>query len=201
MTKKLISIGLVGLVIALGLAGIFFFGRDKNTPPKAKSTDKTVVKSNAVGLSVERDVFLVQKSLTPEETQKGKLWEFTQPKTSAQQFLIDADYEQGTSLKKLTAYTKKSLRESVVDNINIQLPQQYPEFKQISQRNLTVNGVEANETIFEYVNAAIRVRQRLLLLFKNNDTAIYIRAQAKADEYAGISRHYFEPMLSSAKFE
>jgi hypothetical protein len=199
--KKLVFL-IVVLVAAVSSVSVFFVvqGKDSSSDVKTASSSETV-KSERIGMTVRKDLSLVQSTLKSKDEQKGKLWEFTQPASSSQQFVIDSNYEQGASLKKLSGYTKQSLRDSVMGNINLQLPKQYPNYKELTQRNLTVNGIEANETLFEYVNSGVRVKQRLLLLIKNSDTAVYIRAQARADEYDGINRQYFDPIFASAKFE
>lgn len=199
MDRKKIALSLVGLVVVVvGCAYWLFRGNDPAV--KSASVLKTI-KGEAVDLVVRSGPSLVGKTVSKDNQDRGQLWSLVQPKGSKQEFVIDANYEQGDSLKKLTGFTKQSLRDSVVANINVQLPKQYPEYKELTQRNLTVNGFEANETVFEYTTSGIRAKQRLLLLFKNSDTAVYIRAQAKLDEYREINERYFEPIFSSAKFE
>jgi hypothetical protein len=200
MNKKLAIAAVVLLLIISSLGIYFLFKPDGSVHPK-NSVTMEVVKSEQVGMTVKRGASLRQTTLTQADQRAGKLWEFAQPADSAQQFVINAFYEQGASLKKLTGYTKQSLRESVVANVNLQLPKQFPQYKELTQRDLTVNGIEANETIFEYVNGGVRIKQRLLLLFKNSETAIYIRGQAKADDYEEVNDRYFEALFKTATFD
>jgi hypothetical protein len=201
--KKLIisSIAILMVVLSGGLIGAKYYGSQREEHKEVKNATTTTIYSSRLQLVVQRDASLVEKKLSPSSEAKGQLWEVTQPESSMQPFVINAFYEQGVSLKKLTGYTKQSLRDSVVSNVNIQLPKQFPEYRELTQRNLTINGIEANETIFEYTNARARVKQRLVLLFKNSDTAIYIRGQARSEDYEEINSRYFEPLISSAKFE
>jgi hypothetical protein len=192
-----VLVALVGCITAVLLARR---GNSDGNKQLVKNATTTSLSDSQVGLVVNRDASLTEKSISKEDSQKGQLWEVTQPTGSRQEFVINAFYEQGDSLKKLTGYTKQPLRDSVMASINLQLPKQYPGYKELIQRNLTVNGTDASETIFEYTNSGARIKQRLLLLFKNSDTAVYIRAQAKAEEYEAINTQYFEPLLTSAKF-
>jgi hypothetical protein len=197
--KKLTVLVVCVFAALLGFVGVLV-SHDDNKPATKESNAKTLA-DREVGLVVERDPSLLQKNVSEQDKNTGRLWSLTQPKDSRREFVVDANYEQGDSLKKLTGYTKQSLRESVVANVNIQLPKQYPEYKELTQRDLTVNGFQANETTFEYVTSGVKVRQRLLLLFKNSNTAVYIRAQARASDYSGLNKRYFESIFSSATFE
>jgi hypothetical protein len=198
--KLLLAIGII-IALVLVMVAFLIFKSDKPTPNK-KVANTIVVKDDHVGLVINRDASLRTKPADKEMVKEiGQLWDFRQPANSQQEFAIDANYEQGESLKKLTGYTKQSLRDSVINNVNLQLPKQYPSYEEVTQRNLTVNGVEANETIFEYLVSGVKVRQRLLLLFKNSSTAVYIRAQAPAEDFTKVNKRYFEPIFSSAKFE
>lgn len=199
-TKLFLAIGIiVGLVLIL--IAFFVFKNDKPTP-KEKDTNTVVVKDDQVGLAISRDASLRTKRPDKETVKEiGQLWDFRQPANSQEEFAIDANYEEGESLKKIATFTKKPLREAVVENVNLQLPKQYPQYEELTQRNLTVNGFEANETVFEYVVSGVKVKQRLLLLFKNSSTAVYIRAQAPAKDFTEVNKRYFEPIFSSAKFE
>lgn len=198
--KLFLVIGII-VVFALILIVVLVIGKDKSTPAK-KDTNTVLVKDDQVGLAVKRDASLKTKVAAAQTVQeRGQLWNFSQPTNSQLEFAIDANYEQGESLKKIATFTKKPLREAVVENVNLQLPKQYPGYEEITQRNLTVNGFEANETVFEYVVSDVKVRQRLLLLFKNSSTAVYIRAQAPAEDFTEVNKRYFEPIFSSAEFE
>lgn len=192
------------ILLALTIGGLaFFVTQDKDSTKgdvKSAASMETVT-SERIGMTVQKDISLEQQSVSGDDEAKGRLWTFTSPASSQQEFMIDANYEQGASLKKLTGYTKQSLRDSVVTNVNLQLPKQYSEYKELTQRNVTINGIEANETVFEYDSEGVKVKQRLVLFFKNSDAAVYIRAQAKADEYDEVNSNYFEPIFSSVKFE
>ncbi|HTE21845.1 MAG TPA: hypothetical protein VK674_02285 [Candidatus Limnocylindria bacterium] len=201
-TKLLIFIFVVVVVLG-GTVTYLALGRKGN---QVKNNGKSVAKvetvnSEPVGMIIERDTSLVQSTPEKEDEESGQMWRFVQPADSQQQFVVSSYYEQGASLKKLTSLTKMPLKEAVLDNVSRQLPQQYPEYKELSQKDITVNGTQATEIVFEYVSQNIPVRQRLLLLFKNSDTVVYIRGQAKAAEYDDINSKYFAPLFASSKFE
>lgn len=200
MKRKKIHLGFVVLVL-----GIIGFGMAVTVVEKQEGSDASVkgatVAAPQIGLQVHTDSALTQQALSDDARSKGQLWLFTQPVGVSEEFQVSAAYEQGTSLTKLAGVTRMPLREAVMSNVNMQLPKNHEAYKRISQRNLSVNGVEANETIFEYRSRGTQVRQRLLLLFKNSDTVVYIRGQAVASEYDMVNERYFEPLFSSAKFE
>lgn len=199
MKRKYVVTGLA--VLAVGMTGVGVYslvdrGRDPDTSVKGAS-----VVAPQVGLRVYRDPTIIEQAIDEDEEAKGQLWKLTQPAEAKEEFQVTAVYEQGVSLTKLTRLTRTSLREAVVGNINLQLPKSYAGYTKISQRNLNINGVEANETIFEYQSRGTRVRQRLLLLFKNSDTVVYLRGQVRSVDYDTVNEKYFEPLFSSAKFE
>jgi patatin-like phospholipase/acyl hydrolase len=203
MSRQKLVICIVMVVLAGAGIAWFLLSINEHKADQAVQSVASVktLRSEEIGMIVERGASLVPKELDRASQDAGQLWALSQPNDSRQEFVIDANYEQGASLKKLTAVTKQSLRDSVVTNINLQLPKQYPEYKEIVQRNLSINGIDANETIFEYVSNGVKIKQRLVLYFKNSDTAVYIRAQAKADEYEAANDQYFEPLLMSVKFD
>lgn len=190
------------IVLVLGVGSFLVLSRNKSdsTGIQGARTSERLA-SGETGFVVERDTSLQQKQVSSEESSSGMLWRLSQPADSKQTFEITATYDDDPSIKKLTAVSGKSTREAVMDNVNIQLPKMFPEYKEISQRNTIVSGIEASETIFEYVNQGIAVKQRLLLLFKNSDTVVYIRGQAKASDYDSLNAKYFDPLFNSAKFQ
>lgn len=202
MQRKTALITLTVLAVMLGGAGLYLSQAKKEASSDVKSAaTMDEIKSDRVGLVVDKDKSLRRLVLTEEDEEKGALWRLIQPADSIQEFGIDANFEQGDSLRKLTAYTRQSLRDSVVSNVNVQLPRQFPGFKEISQRNLSINGIDANETIFEYSSGKDKIKQRMVLIFKNSDTAIYIVAQTKSSNYEEINSKYFEPLIQSVKIE
>ena len=166
-----------------------------------KSVVSQTVVDNSVGLVVQRDASLSSAPNSVDDEKAGQLWKFNQPLQTQQEFVISASYEQGASLKKLTSATKQSLRDAVLDNVNRQLPKQYPGYRQVSQQDITVNDIQATRVVFEYTSTQTRIKQQLLLLFKNSDTVVYIKAQARAGDYDDLNQHYFEQIFSTAKFQ
>ena len=191
----------VVLVSVAVFAGAFILLKPTDNKDAVQGSTTKALSDETTGLTVAKEASMVEQSVNEGNKKAGQLWQLRQPEDSQHVFEVTAAYEQGASLSKLTAVTRKPLRDSVVDNINIQLRKQYPEYKQVTQRNLTVNSLEANETIFEYVSQGVKVKQRLLLIIKNSDTAVYIRGQAKAAEYDEVDSKYFEPLFNSAKFQ
>ncbi len=188
-----------GVAIVSGIGGFLALkGIRVNDVKRAASVE--VVKSEEVGMTVERDASLEQSTYEKDEEPK-QLWRFTQPVDSRQQFVVSSYYEQGATLRKLASLTKMSLKDAVLDNVSRQLPQQYPGYKKINENNLEVNGAQATEIVFQYVSQDIPVRQRLLLLFKDSDTVVYIRGQTKATEYNAVNGRYFDPVFSSVRFD
>ncbi|HTE58518.1 MAG TPA: hypothetical protein VK694_07270 [Verrucomicrobiae bacterium] len=200
MNKVKLSIAVIGaLIMAIGVGSLL--SRRWLDKKDVKSMTYQMVVDNKVGLVVRRDAALNSVPNSADDEKAGQLWEFTQPLQAQQEFVVSASYEQGASLKKLTSVTKQSLRDAVMDNVNRQLPKQYPEYHQISQQDTTINGIQATRVVFEYTSTQIKVKQQLLLLFKNGDTVAYMKAQARAEDYDSLSQHYFEPIFSSAKFQ
>lgn len=149
---------------------------------------------------VERDPALAEEVTTSQEKQSGQLWKLTQPSNSTP-FKVSAHFEQGESLKKLTALSKKPLKDAVLENVEKQLRQQYPSYKDVSKKDTSINGITATELTFTYVSKEVQVTQKLVLLFKNSEMVVYLRAQAKASDFTQIDEKYFKPLFNSARFK
>lgn len=189
--------GIFLLAVLVVAAGFISF----NVKPDKVGVVKSIsFKAAPTGLEVELDKTLVKQSVSQADKEQGQLWRLVQPEGSKQQFAISAHYESGESLKKLTAATGLPIREAVIGNAQLQLPKQYPSYKLVNQKNLTLNGTEATEMIFEYESQNITIRQRLLLLFKNSSTVVYIRAQARTADFDEVNSRYFTSLIKSVKF-
>lgn len=210
MTKRR-AVFLVAGVVAVSCVVVVAFTRQQDDPDNtsAASAQRKIESSrrsealgnNVVGLSAVVPDGVRTRSLSAADTKAGQLWELSSVVPHSGSFLVNAYYEQGRSLRRLSGYAKLPLREAIVSNINVQISNQYPSYKQLVQRDLTLQGLQANETVFEYTSQGARITQRLLILIKNADTAVYVRGQARSPDYATVNEKFFEPIFSSLSFK
>ena len=73
--------------------------------------------------------------------------------------------------------------------------------KQVSQRQFERDGHKAAETVFDYDgNGGSRVRQRLMILMRDSDTAFYVIGQTRQTEFAKLNPAALEPIFTSINF-
>ena len=191
----------VSILVLVSVGFVAVRGFPHPRPVASPSPDSHLVAlTSPLGLTVRHDPALVASNQATALTAAGTLWEL-RPPAGATPFVITADYEQGDSIKKLVAGSKKSPRDAMADNLNRQLPQDYPGYKLVSKRNLSQAGSDGLELQFTYTSEGQTVRQRLLLLLKNDSAAAYIRAQALTSDFDALDTKYFEPILTSARYQ
>ena len=202
MNGKVVKYLSVAAVVLALLAGAFAATKgDANSGDINDSIATVTVVSELTGFRVERNQELIEGPLDENDKESGQLWRFVQPEGSDVEFRITARYEQGASLKKLTNVTKQSLRDAVLGNVDLQLPVQYPDYEEVSRLNTVINGIEASEIVFTYNSNEQHIKQRLVLLFKNSDTVVYMQAQALESDFEELNQRYFESLIVSAYFE
>lgn len=113
--------------------------------------------------------------------------------------LVTLRYEDG--LRVLTNLVQRDLLDILVGNSDTMHPERFPGYQKISQQQFERHGKKASETIFTYRNpAGERIKQRLLIIVRDDDLAVYLAAQAREVDFDELSRRYFARMFQSLRF-
>lgn len=116
------------------------------------------------------------------------------------QLLIRASYEEGLTL--LTTVTRSELIPLLMSNAQRRLSNTFPGLNIESTRQFEIStGQKAGEVIFTYDSPSKqRIKRRLFIIAKDNNTAIYIAAETTEKEFDGVNKVYFRPIIDSAHF-
>ena len=194
MKKTLLAVS-VTLAVALGVGVTALVLRKTET---AQSV--TEVSLNEVGLEVQQPTQLKRAELSDKDKQGNVLLRLQESEANKVPVLITVRYEDG--LKAIFAVTKQEPLEMLLTNLDKSYPDRFPGFTKISDRELTVGDKEAAEIVFDYQQPGQeKVRQRLLIVIKDSDTAVYVAGQLPADQYDQYNSTLLEPVFTSLKFE
>lgn len=105
--------------------------------------------------------------------------------------LVTFRYEDG--IRKTANLLKREPLDIILDSIDKSYPQRFPDFQKIDQERLEISGRKAAEVTFTYKrnNAGEKLKQRMLVIMKNDDVAIYLAAQATEHHIFGCQPKLF----------
>lgn len=144
---------------------------------------------------------LTRASTESEEDQKAKIIfrgkegesEATTP------FLVTIRYEEG--LRKVSSLLRYDIIDILADSVDKRFPKEHPKFEKINERRFSLNGKKAGEIEFTYLSRlGEEVRQRFIILARDEDMVLYITMQARKRDFDAINTTYFEKILSTIDF-
>lgn len=189
--RKLVFLLLiVGVILLAGLSGFLIIS-------KRPSHLSAFSYNNELDFSYPRE--LLQKDLSDADKEDGFIFRATE-KPSTPPFLVTIRREKG--LEAVSALTKQQPIDLLVANTKRAYPGRFPGYQELQQRQFEHNGHKAAEFIFTYQQAeGKRIKQRFWIIMKNSDTAFYVNAQAKEDDFTLLDTRYFSPLLSSIQIK
>lgn len=132
--------------------------------------------------------------------QSGTVVEFVKGSYATSELLLSIEYER--RLRLVAGITKQDLLTFLKSSSDRTLPQRFKGFHEQSRRDFQLNGKQAFEIVFTYTGPHGQlVMDRLVTVIRDDDSALYLFAQANADQFAGFNRRYFDPMIRSLKVE
>lgn len=183
MTKVIIVA--ISLIFGFLIANLYFFDGTQLTKFEDEASGAVLSYSpklaeNKVDESDVADKIFFRQSIVQEEYSA----------------LITARWEDG--LKIVATTTKQDLVDVLSDSIEKTFPTRYPEFKLISKRVFTYNTRDAVEAIFTYRGPeGFMIQQRFLGLVRDDDSAVYLQAQAPTDSFDGAEKEIFDDVFTS----
>jgi hypothetical protein len=188
----------VVLVVCVALLGVGLFAlmRDKPTSPAAVSTAEqtTVFKDEKTGLSLDVPTGLKRAELSTSDIQNRvslRLGKDDEP--------ISIVVRSETGLRAANP-GDKDLLTLLLNNSSLSFPKTFTGYKLISQKQFDLHGSKAGEVLFTYTNQSTVIRQRFVIILKDQDTAQYLIFQSPDDGYQEANSKYFEPLVQSAEF-
>ena len=200
---KRIWLVLAGVVLLVGVFGLYAFLAHKTPVNSADSSQVTEPLTSfhdpATGASLQYPRSLSNISLS--EADKVDKFILRLHETSGEAVLLTVRYEMG--VRKASAVAHASTRDLLLDSTKRAFPLRFPGYKQVSQRKFDLNGQPAAEVIFTYESPAHEaVEQRFVIVVKDDeDTAVYLAAQASGAAFDTLNRRYFTPVVDSLSFK
>lgn len=191
MKKWLIGLLVVVLMVIGGVAS------QKSQQPPEQPTTTVNFRDPTTNLSLDYPAELMLAELTNQDRQDKILLRLQQDTTNQPPLLITLRYEQG--IKKAANLLRREPLDVILDSIDKSYPQRFPGYQPTSQRRLEVSGRKAAEVLFSYQKdpSAQRLKQRLLIIIKDDDTALYLAAQAQEPDFEKANSDVFEPIFQS----
>lgn len=107
-----------------------------------------------------------------------------------------------TGLRKVSSVLRYDIRDILLDNADKQFAKQYIKYEKKNERKFDWQGKKAAEMEFEYLSPlGVFIRQRMMILMRDEDTAVYISAQTRQKEYDAINKKYFEKIFRTIGFK
>ncbi len=114
-------------------------------------------------------------------------------------FLITIRYEEG--LRKVSSMLRYDILDILKDNADKLFPSQYPKLEKIDDTKYRIDDKRAAQTTFTYLSPlGEKIKQRFIILMRDEDMAAYITLQAKEKDFEGLHKKYFTNIISSVKF-
>ncbi len=111
------------------------------------------------------------------------------PVDNTMEALVAVRIERG--LRIVTALTRVDLLRQLLGTIARAYPERFPNFTKEQERSFTVDGHRAVEVFFTYTSPrGGTIRQRLWVVEYDPDTAVYVTAQARAENFFAWEKEY-----------
>lgn len=179
------AIGLVLLTAAVLALAFLFLKQDKTT----------VFTDTNNHVSLKYPAQLEQQALSQQDKDDKFILRLSQKNP---EMLITLRYE--TGLSAVAAITKQEPRDLLLTNALRSYPTRFPEYKEVSQQRLAINGNEAAKLVFTYEGpTGARVLQTLVIIVKDGNTAYYLTGQAQESQSQALEG-YINLMEDTFKF-
>lgn len=107
-----------------------------------------------------------------------------------------------TGLRKVSSVLRYDILDILLDGADKAFAKQYIKYEKKSERKFERDGRKAAEIEFEYLSPLGQfIRQRMMIMMKDEDAAVYIAAQTRQKEYDAINKKYFEQIFTTVGFK
>jgi hypothetical protein len=199
--KKLYLILGSGVVVsAVGMSVFVMQSKNKEAPSAVKESSdvlaSSVYKDETYGVSITYPTESKVIQLSEQDRKDKFIFRFQQSKSPEYTFNVRAE----TGLRLPSQLARLDTIDLVVDGASRALPGRYPEYKLLKQEDLEIAGKSAASIEFSYVGPAKElIHQRLVLVAKDADTALYFTMQSRDADYEELSTKVFDEVIKTVK--
>ena len=202
MKKLYVVLGSGLMLTALSTSAVLLLSGRGSQPPSLQGSSgvlaSTVFKNDTYGLSLSYPVETEVINLSEQDKKDKfvlKLQHVTRP-----EYLINVKAETGLRLPAQLA--KLDVVDLVVDGAIKALPSRYPGYKLINQEEFMVEGKAGAVIEFTYLGPAKElIHQRLLLIEKDIDTALYFTMQSRDSDFLDLEASIFDQLQASIELD
>lgn len=199
MKKSLkLVIGVFVVLFVATVSTVLFMKNDNNV-----AQDQTNVlaiyqiSDQSSGVSLSYPDPLTSDQLTDTDREDGFLFRLT-----SQDPPTIVSIRQETGLRAVTTLANVDVLDLLSANAEKALPDRYPGYSVLSENQLSVGGKDAVEIVFTYNGpSSENVQQKLLIIEKDPNTAVYISMQTAAANYESVQKNQFQPILEALEIK
>ena len=108
-------------------------------------------------------------------------------------------YEDG--LRKVANLQKQSIIDILLANSDKTFTREHIKYDRLSQRKFVKNGHDGAEIVFTYLSPYGQfIKERYVILVRDDDSAVYVSAQAKKDDFRTVNNNDFEKIFKTLDF-
>ena len=152
--------------------------------------------SSQAGVSLRYSTKLAPAALTATDRRAGLLLRLAPTPRLPQAVQVTLRTE--TGLRPIVAVAHQNLRDALLTSLAKAYPERFPGYHQLDRRDYQLAGRDAAQVTFTYTGPSGQlIQQRLLVLARDDNTAVYLAAQATAADFAALNPAYFDPLFAS----
>lgn len=194
MNKKLLAV--IALTLVVIVVGFVLLKDGKKEASNSPNVEEQSVEDSKTGVKLNYRSPLQSEVLDSKDKEDKFVIRLTSQNPA---MLVSVRYEEG--LRAVTLVTKQEVIDLILGNVEKAFPQRYSGYQKLNERKFEVAGKQAAEIIFTYKGpSGDDAKQRLVIITKDEDTAIYISAQAQNSQFDEVNSNYFDPLFSSIRF-
>ena len=198
MKRVILVVMMIGMVLGGGIIGFVSYsgGKDREPSGAAHVASTRSFADNKRDIRLAYPAILQQSELSSADEHDGILLRLTDERPP---ILITVRYE--TGLRTAATATKQPVLDLLIATIERAYPDRYPGYKQVHMQRLQQSGRSAVDITFVYQGPAGELaKQRLMIIIRDNDSAMYVAAQARDADFAVVNARVFTPLFASVRF-
>lgn len=107
-----------------------------------------------------------------------------------------------SGLSRAAGNTRTSSLELVTDAIKRSYPNQFPDFQEVNERNIMLDGLQAFRYVFSYQSPAGEAIQQVTYTVElSDDEVLLVNMQTLQGEFEEVNERYFQPIIDSLELQ
>lgn len=195
MKRRIVWIFTGTLVVVCGIALILLWRNQAGSTPKL-----TTFHHAETGANLDYASVMIPQNTNDQDAKDKIIFRGSQADHIKTPFLMTLRYE--TGLRLAASAAKSKTIDLIMDGAGRAMPGRFPEYQKVGERRFQQAGHDAAEIVFVYKGPSDQqIQQRLWLIVKDDDTALYLAGQSKQADYQAVDEQYFRAVFESLRFD